>query len=68
MGEKTSFGRNLEKKMRETGVGPNELARRVGVHRNNVYRWFYTDSPQYDTVFKLAKALKCKHSDLVLTK
>ena len=65
MGEKTEFGKNLETIMKKKGVGPVELSHRLGVHRNNVYRWFYTASPQWHTVYRLSRALKCRSNELI---
>lgn len=62
---KTEFGKNLEKIMRTKGVGPAQLAERLGVHRNNVYRWFYTESPQWHTVHRISRALKCRANELI---
>ena len=62
---KTTFQKNMVKKMKKDGVTAMELAKRIGFHRNNIYRLLYAPNhPSALTVLKVADALGVKPTDL----
>lgn len=60
------FGKKIQGTRKRVGISQEKLADKVGVHRNHMGRIERgeTNPPLY-TVFKIAKALKVKSSELL---
>jgi len=60
------FGKKIQKRRKDLGLSQEELAHKVGIHRNHMGRIERGETnPPLKTIQKIAKLLKVKPADLI---